>query len=115
MRPCFDAIMGSKAALCDSDAEGEDLIIHVTTFTIRVPKKDLEPPPQARRKIPKLRNKKLPKRDGDKDKNHGGKRDGDKDKNHGGKDKNDGCKDKNDGCKDENDGGKDAHEVLKAM
>ena len=96
MRPCFDAIMGSKAALSDSDAEGEDLIIHVATFTIWVPKKDLEPPPQARRKIPKLRNKKLPKRDGDKDKNHGG-------------------KDKNDGCKDENDGGKDAHEVLKAM
>ena len=96
MRPCFDAIMGSKAALSDSDAEGEDLIIHVATFTIWVPKKDLEPPPQARRKIPKVRNKKLPKRDGDKDKNHGG-------------------KDKNDGCKDENDGGKDAHEMLKAM
>ena len=96
MRPCFDAIMGSKAALCDSDAEGEDLIMYVATFTIRVPKKDVEPPPQARRKIPKVRNKKLPKRDGDKDKNDGG-------------------KDKNDGCKDENDGGKDAHEVLKAM
>ena len=96
MRPCFDAIMGSKAALSDSDAEGEDLIMYVATFTIRVPKKDVEPPPQARRKIPKLRNKKLPKRDGDKDKNDGG-------------------KDKNDGCKDENDGGKDAHEVLKAM